>query len=206
MRRTTMRSNRSWLLAAATISALWIAQGAAAVPFNLVCPAQNDVDTDPATVVTCISATSGGIQDLNVQLNIDENPGTPYVSDLTITLTHVATGTTVTLYVGDQVFNPAGMMDVTLDDAAAAAVPTTGDAIGTFQPTGLLADFNGLDLAGQWDLTIEDTFFPGEGLDLLSWSLVGQVVPEPGTGVLLAGGLAGLAVSGRSRRRTAQPA
>ncbi len=176
------------------------ANPAGALPFTQLCPGQDDIDTNPASVVSCVAtpALSGTIVDLDVQLEIDDVVGTPYVSDLLIELTHVPSGTTVTLYVGDLVAAPPARLDATLDDEAATPVPTSGDAIsGPYQPAGLLSDFDGLDVSGQWDLLLSDESpWTDEGLDLISWSLVADiaiVVPEPATASLVLLGLVGLA-------------
>ncbi|MCP4036940.1 MAG: PEP-CTERM sorting domain-containing protein [bacterium] len=114
---------------------------------------------------------------------------------------HIATGTSVNVYLGPQPQNPTSTMDATFDDSAAGAPPSSGDIIGTFLAADLLAAFNGLELSGQWDLEIIDTTgWANEGIDLVEWRLNGTHVPEPGTGLLLATGLVGLAVlSGRKR-------
>ena len=86
-------------------------------------------------------------------------------------------------------------MDATFDDAAAALAPTSGDVVGTYLPVNALSAFDGVQLAGDWTLSLQDlSSWPDEGLDLISWGLVGDHVPEPSTALLLAIGLIGIAV------------
>jgi hypothetical protein len=90
-------------------------------------------------------------------------------------------------------------MDATFDDGAAALAPTSGNVVGTFLPVDALSAFDGLELSGDWTLSLHDlTFWTDEGLDLVSWGLVGDQVPEPSTALLLAAGL--LAVAAAARR------
>ena len=70
-------------------------ESALAVPFNVACGGQADVDTNPATLVGCTVGTLGTINDLTVSLEIDDPAGFPYVSDLEIILINDATGISV---------------------------------------------------------------------------------------------------------------
>ncbi len=188
-------------LSCAALAAFWLsaASPVAAAPFDINCGGATNVDTNPATIVTCSVGEIGTITDLNVVLNIDEATANAYATDLQINLVHLATATSVAVYVGSEVINPQSVMDATFDDAAASAPPGSGDIIGTFLSSGLLSAFNGLSLAGDWNLEILDaSAYPNEGIDLIEWRLVGAHVPEPGSAALLAAGLLGLAVlSGR---------
>ena len=184
-------------------------EGALALPFNTACGGQNDIDTAVPTLVTCSVATVGLISDLTVYLEIDDPVGVPYVSDLEIILTDDSTGISVVLYTGALVAFPSAYMDATFDDAAAALAPTSGNVVGTYLPVDALSAFDGQELSGDWTLSLQDlSFWPGEGLDLISWGLVGQYAPDPSTAVLLATGLFGLALAGRRRshrEKTAGP-
>lgn len=138
---------------------------------------------DPGTASDTLSVgTSMTIIDLNVELRIEHT----WVGDLTVTLTHVDTGTSVAI-VG-RPGNPASTygcsgddIDAVLDDEAAApvedecagAVPTIE---GTFTPNQLLSAFDGEDLAGDWTLVVDDAVGADTGT-LVEWCLVSGVAP-----------------------------
>lgn len=173
---------------------------ALAVPFDIDCGGQADIDTNPATLVACSAGPVGAITDLTVVLEIDDPAGFPYVSDLEIILIDDSTGISVVLYTGAQPGTPEAFMDATFDDAAAALAPTSGNVIGTYLPVDALSAFDGVELSGGWTLSLQDlTSWTDEGLDLISWRLVGDHLPEPSTALLLAVGLLGIATAGRRR-------
>jgi len=67
---------------------------------------------------------------------------------------------------------------ITLDDEAGSALPSD-IAAGTFQPFGLLSDFDGENALGEWRLFIEDNL-GGQPLEYESFSLsIETMVPEP---------------------------
>jgi len=105
------------------------------------------------------------ISDVNVTLNINHT----FDSDLDITLT-APDGTVVELTT-DNGGNGNNYTNTVFDDAAGTSV-TDGNApfTGSFQPEGSLADFNLLQSAGNWTLTIFDDFNQ-DGGQLLNWSL-----------------------------------
>lgn len=193
-----MKTMRVLLIVLTTACWLGLVDRATATPFDNDCGSLNNIDTDPATTFTCTIAAIGTITDLNVVLNIDNLSGTQYATDLQITLVHVTTGISVAVYLGPEVVNPESRMDATFDDEAVTAPPASGDVLGLLTPAGLLSDFDGQELAGDWRIEFLDTAFPDEGIDLISWRLTGSHVPEPGSAVLLSIGLFGLTIlSGR---------
>lgn len=116
-------------------------------------------------------ADMGTIVDVDVTVDITHD----YVFDLTLSLSHG--GTSVELV--NQVDGECDDLDITFNDGA-AALPSTCTTppnydTGTFAPSGSLANFNGMDVNGQWTLSITDNFpepFGGDnGGYLNSWSI-----------------------------------
>lgn len=121
--------------------------------------------TPTVTSTITVSAT-GLVSDVNVTQLLGTHSR---VKNLTFTLTSPA-GTVVTLM--DQVCNNSHSdFDIAFDDAAASAVipcaPTTGTS---YQPVGLLSDFNGENANGVWTLTITDNV-NNNGGQLTDWAL-----------------------------------
>ena len=103
------------------------------------------------------------ISRLTVSLDITH----PWVGDLTVKLTHLDTGTTVTLIdrpgIPASPFGCSGNnIDVTLDDHANgpgvenACSPTPPAISGTLRPQSPLSTFSGQTLQGRWKLTVID--------------------------------------------------
>jgi subtilisin-like proprotein convertase family protein len=120
---------------------------------------------------TFIVADNVPITDLNVDVKIDHD----FVGDLQVELTHVNTGTTVTLI--DQAALDCALEDIecTFDDEAARLVssvcsihdPAIGGGV---VPAGILGEFNGENLAGTWRLRVADLATQDLG-QLVSWCL-----------------------------------
>jgi subtilisin-like proprotein convertase family protein len=112
------------------------------------------------------------ITDLDVDVQIDHS----WVGDLQVDLTHVDTGTTVTLI--DQSGSPEcsqNDVECRFDDEAArfvSSVCSTHDPAigGGIVPSGFLSDFAGESLAGTWSLDVADLASQDEGR-LVSWCL-----------------------------------
>lgn len=178
----------------------------------------SDIVLDPATY--------GELENLSVQVGLNGLQHA-WLGDLVVTLTHVESGTSVSLFgtVGgglfgssaamngfytfnDGVYNPAipaqGNLWQAADDAEAGSGVVAGGfyyATNNASPAyvSMNAAFAGITSAGTWRLTIEDTFPSFDDGVLAKWtiSLTGDVVPAPGAVALL--GLAGLAGSRRRR-------
>ena len=106
------------------------------------------------------------ISDVNVTLNIQHT----WIRDLVVSLTSPG-GTTVVL--SNAIGNPNDddMVNTVFDDAADLPISDgTAPFTGVFRPEGNLADFNMEQSAGDWILTISDTF-PADGGQLTDWTL-----------------------------------
>ncbi len=172
--------------------------------FEIVGPYAANVDTNPATTVGVNTALTGSITDLNVQIILGS--GTPgdaygdtYWGNFDITLNHGGTSVVLQNTIDDY----WGSYNVTFDDAAASALSSSvSNPSGLYQPVGSLADFNGMDLDGNWSLTLLDDYIPNDSSDLIAWRIFGEVdgqeiggeesvVPEPATMALFSSGLLG---------------
>ena len=141
------------------------------------CRAPALVIPDNTTVSDSQTLAGGGtISDLNVTLDVSHT----WVGDLSFTLTHVATGTAVTIV--DRPGVPASGNGcsgddilATLDDAAASPVENecaggTPTINGTFSPNNPLSAFNGQDPGGSWTLAVTDSAGGDTGI-LNQWCL-----------------------------------
>ena len=105
------------------------------------------------------------ISDVNVTLNINHE----FNADLDVKLIG-PDGTEVILF-EDEGGAGDNFTNTTLDDAASSAIDTGSPPFtGTFRPQGNLSDFNGLQSAGNWTLSITDDGF-GDGGNLIDWSI-----------------------------------
>jgi subtilisin-like proprotein convertase family protein len=125
------------------------------------------VGPDAGTVTTSIINFTDDfvLDDVNVTVDIEHT----WDGDMQITLT---SPDDVTVMLSD---GNGGSGDnytgTTFDDAAATAIADGAPPYsGSFQPDGSLADFNGLQSAGDWTLTITDNA-NGDGGTLNSWDL-----------------------------------
>lgn len=132
------------------------------------------IDDDATITSTLTIGPSGTILDLEVQLDITHT----FDGDLHVYLTSPQS-TTVEL------FNSVGgsgdnFSDTLLDDEAATPI-IEGSApfAGSYQPEGLVSDFNGEDMQGVWTLTITDTTASDTGT-LNGWDLFVQFSAIPG--------------------------
>ncbi len=162
------------------------AGGSFAVPLSRVqcsTPGAAIPDNDPGGVTdTLVVADTGALLDLDVSVEATHT----FVGDLVVTLVHQETGTSVTLI--DRPGSPPGGgcsgddVDALVDDEAANPIenqcmaPGPIAIDGSFTPNGVLADFDGEDLAGSWDLTVADLAGADTGT-LVEWCLVSVTQP-----------------------------
>jgi hypothetical protein len=144
--------------------------------FNVISPLPPlDIldDTELTTTIT-IEPGAGRIADLDISISLAQ----PLIGDLTITLTHASSDTTVTLFAGLTLLSSA--LVVRFDDDASIdildAVPDVlnGAICGVFNlaDEAVLSAFHGLDASGDWVLSILDGGLGGGGT-LLGWALHG---------------------------------
>jgi hypothetical protein len=173
---------------------------AGADTFDISGPPLVNIDT-PSSSPSSVSLTATGfpneiVTDLNLAVEIDGE----FATNIDIFLTHGP----VTVQVYDATSDFESVMDAVFDDSATTPAPKDSDIIGTFLPDNPLSAFNGLPLAGTWTITFHDLILDGDGDDLISWSISGSTIPEPGTLMLFGVGLVGLAAWTVRRRRKAR--
>ena len=140
---------------------------------NVAIPDRNNQGiTDTLTIVD-----TGIIVDLDVSVVIEHT----LVGDLRVTLQHIGTGTQVHLI--DRPGRPPGAgctgddIDATLDDEALSPLEdecvTPGPVAidGTFTPRGALDAFDGIDLLGDWRITVSDRRGSNVGT-FVEWCLI----------------------------------
>ena len=119
-----------------------------------------------------VPAGAGIIRDLDISLDIAHS----FDGDLDVTLTHVPTGITMTLF-GDVGGTNEGFVirlndEAGTDIAMASNAKLDGAISGVFNPQGvsLLSIFDNLDASGEWRLSIVDDS-SGDFGTLFNWSL-----------------------------------
>jgi subtilisin-like proprotein convertase family protein len=92
----------------------------------------------------------------SVKLNVDITH--TFISDLTISLTHPNNATTVTVW-EENCFTGSGYenLNIIFEDGASSVV-CSDNITGTFLPVNSLTAFNGLDMIGNWELSVTDSF------------------------------------------------
>lgn len=187
-------------VAAAAALAL-LAGGASAAPFSYSCTdcplAVPPAGTSGTTVSTMTVGGSGTITDLNLMVDITHT----FTGDLEIYLEHG--GTSVQVYDDDG--GSSDDFDGTIfdDEAATPIADGTGPYAGSYIPFEALSAFDGMDLSGDWTLTIVDQL-GGDLGTLHNWEIFGDAdmnggpsVPEPGILLLFGIGFAGMAYTRR---------
>jgi len=155
-------------------------------------PALAIPDNGPAATDSLVVADSFVVEDLEASLKISHT----YVGDLSVTLSHVETGTSVLLV--DRPGLPAlgnfgcsrDNIDVVLSDAGTGSVEdqcevTTPAISGVRTPDNPLSAFDNESTAGTWQLSVEDGAAADSGT-LVEWCLL---VPEPGSTMMLLSGI-----------------
>lgn len=131
-----------------------------------------------AATSSSLSVNNGGtISNINVNVDMVHN----WVGDLTLSLVHQETGTSITLidrpgFPGSNWGCSRDDIVTTLDDAAGSAVESqcafgTPTINGTFKPNQALSGFNGETSSGTWVLNITDSYTAADAGTLNSWSL-----------------------------------
>jgi len=126
---------------------------------NLPIPDNNTTGVTSSLVVS----DSGNLTDLNVSVKVTHT----WVGDLSFVLTHVDTGTSVTIIdqpgaAPDETIGCGGSnIDATLDDEVSLSVEDecsagTPTISGTFKPNNPLSTFDYENLSGTWTLTVSD--------------------------------------------------
>lgn len=203
-----------WVFLSILFLSVVIGGSASATLVTVNGPAAYNVDTVSPTLVTLFSPNTGTIFDLDLFLDLD---AACCGYDDTVILSHLDTGTSVTIWFdstnsGNQSFGD--VRNATFDDEALTAfvnAPYGSNSFdilpGTYSPAGMLSAFDGENIFGNWQLSIQNTgCCPNEGDDLLAWSITADImnpIPEPTTMLLLSIGLMGIA--GRVRRKNRRP-
>jgi len=116
----------------------------------------------------------GVVNDLDVTLNLLHIR----VEDLDVFL-EAPDGTMVELF-SDISDTSDNLTTTKLDDEAAESISAgTSPFSGSFQPEGLLGDFDGKDITGTWVLHVTDDTANGETGALLDWSLGIELATDP---------------------------
>jgi subtilisin-like proprotein convertase family protein/LysM repeat protein len=136
--------------------------------------ATNSYSSSPGSAILDLQTTSDTI---NVPLNrtitgvrVTVDVSHTFIGDLTVTLTHDTTATSVLIY--DRLCDTTDDMIITLADNAADPVGTNCATpyTGTYQPSNPLSAFNGESSGGDWTLSITDNAGSDEGT-FNSWTL-----------------------------------
>jgi subtilisin-like proprotein convertase family protein len=129
-------------------------------------------DASTVTSRIIVPAGAGVIRDIDISLDISHS----FDGDLDVTLTHVATGTVITLFTDVGGTNEGFLIrlndEAGTDIGAASNAKVDGAISGQFNPedVALLSIFDGLDASGEWLLSITDDS-GGDTGTLFNWTL-----------------------------------
>jgi subtilisin-like proprotein convertase family protein len=106
------------------------------------------------TTNTISVPTNGTISSVKVNVDITHT----FISDLTISLTHPNNVTAVTLW-EENCFTGSGYQDLNIIfQDGASSVSCSSPTTGTYLPINSLSAFDGLDMVGNWELSVTDNF------------------------------------------------
>lgn len=148
-------------------------------------PGAINVDTNPATTVSFSVLDHGWIQDLNVAVNITGG----HMEDFIVSIEHNGFEAQLNPFLTGH----RDLFNVIFDDESLNVISAGGNLVGNYQSFEQLSVFDGIDIFGDWTLTILDSYIPDEGNTLVSWSIEVETVPEPSTLAIFALGIMGLA-------------
>lgn len=182
----------------ATFSILGVSLPAQAISFQYGGQPVSDIDSPGATASLNVTDT-GIIDELFVSVELEgKNQPELFWTDLDISLSH--DGTTVRL--NDGIERSAtiggGIFNISFYDQSLQHLPNGGSVMGQYSPEEPLnfQAFAGQELSGLWELNIQDSMFPGNQDNLVSWSISGTTnsaaVPfefSPSLGMFMVGGL-----------------
>lgn len=126
-------------------------------------------------VTSAINVPDGGlVLDVDIAVLIEHT----YVGDLVLVLT-APSGENVVL--ANRVRGSADDYNRTVfdDEAASFISSASGDALGTFRPTQPLAEFDGIEAAGTWELSVFD-LADRDGGRLQAWAMAIDIGQRPG--------------------------
>lgn len=188
---------KSLCLTLATVFAIGAATGAQAGVITTATSSDTPVAIcDTCTVSSILNvANRGRILDVNALVNITHS----YDADLVLSLSHA--GITVLLSNRQGGSGGANYTDTLFDDQAGIAIDAGyayAPYTGSFRPQEALAAFVGLDVFGDWILSVVDSEAGDEGS--IDGFAITADVPEPASLALF--GVAAVGLAGARRRRT----
>jgi subtilisin-like proprotein convertase family protein len=156
---------------------------------------------DPGSVTATINVADHGlITDINILIN---NLTHTWDADLTLSIAHGATSVVLATEKGGS--GGADYLNTLFDDQAPFYAIIDGNVYAPFsyalKPEQLLSAFNGMDIFGDWILTVSDSAEGDSGL-LNSWGIKATSVPEPSSILLFGLGLFGIAASRKTLKRS----